>query len=171
VEAVGVAANPLSLVDRAKALKVSKRHIVQDPWVVFDKGSFSDADFDTAIARATGAGFLVACSNEAFELWYVLHFEYRNTAMTRDEYKHCIENHLRNNGLENFNYLKNDKGMRLRLERYVQAALANAKRLLEAHNGALTATTNPATKVHLLVERLLTLANRWQERERQGHIA
>lgn len=53
-------------------------------WCVFDKDNFPDADFDNAIAKTTNHPFLrAAWSNEAFELWYVLHFEYLNSAPAR----------------------------------------------------------------------------------------
>ena len=43
-------------------------------WVVFDKDDFDD--FNEAIKKARKLGFQSAWTNEAFELWYYLHFEY-----------------------------------------------------------------------------------------------
>ena len=43
-------------------------------WVVFDKDDFDD--FNDAIKKANKLGFHSAWTNEAFELWYYLHFEY-----------------------------------------------------------------------------------------------
>ena len=44
-------------------------------WVVFDKDDFDD--FNDAIKKANKLGFHSAWTNEAFELWYYLHFEYK----------------------------------------------------------------------------------------------
>ena len=50
-------------------------------WVVFDKDDFKD--FNEAIALARHYGFKSAWTNEAFELWYYLHFEYLDTGIDR----------------------------------------------------------------------------------------
>ena len=43
-------------------------------WVVFDKDDFDD--FDEAVALAEKYGFKVAWSNQSFEYWLYLHFNY-----------------------------------------------------------------------------------------------
>ena len=55
-------------------------------WVIFDKDDFTDDQFNSAILQAKSKGFYVGWSNEAFELWFLLHFEYLNTGITRDQY-------------------------------------------------------------------------------------
>lgn len=42
-------------------------------WIVFDKDDYQD--FDEAIEFAGKNGFEVAYSNQAFELWFLLHFK------------------------------------------------------------------------------------------------
>jgi hypothetical protein len=58
-------------------------------WCVFDRDDFPPDNFDNAIhmvqSRAAD-GFRVAYSNEAFELWYLLHFEYLDAAVRRTHY-------------------------------------------------------------------------------------
>ena len=44
-------------------------------WAVFDKDSFPDDKFNQAIKKAEANGIGCAWSNEAFELWYVYHFD------------------------------------------------------------------------------------------------
>ena len=53
-------------------------------WVVFDKDDFDD--FNDAIKKAHKLGFQSAWTNEAFELWYYLHFEYLDTGIGREAY-------------------------------------------------------------------------------------
>ena len=60
-------------------------------WIVFDKDSFPESHFNKAILDAEKEGVQSAWSNEAFELWYLLHFVYRNTGMKRDEYQKALE--------------------------------------------------------------------------------
>lgn len=59
-------------------------------WAVFDRDSFDAADFDNAIHMAESNDIRCAWSNEAFELWYIYHFENRITPMSRKEYAHKI---------------------------------------------------------------------------------
>ena len=61
-------------------------------WAVFDKDDFPDADFNAAILKAESNHIGCAWSNEAFELWYLLHFHNRVTPMSRTEYKNAISN-------------------------------------------------------------------------------
>src|SRR4051812_24536345 len=43
-------------------------------WCVFDRDSFPADRFNAALEMAQSRGIRVAYSNEAFELWYLLHF-------------------------------------------------------------------------------------------------
>jgi hypothetical protein len=70
-----------------------RRNAVDGPydqiWCVFDRDDFPADNFDNAIQMVKSRereGFRVAYSNEAFELWYVLHFEYLDAAVTRAHY-------------------------------------------------------------------------------------
>lgn len=90
LEIHGEGANTLSLVIKAQELRDKRAngdYPFDQVWVVFDRDSFAPANFDNAIYKAKADGIECAWTNEAFELWYVLHFEYRNTAMSREEYK------------------------------------------------------------------------------------
>ena len=53
-------------------------------WVVFDKDDYQD--FDEAIEFAKKNGFEVAYSNQAFELWFLLHFKKYSGKLHRREY-------------------------------------------------------------------------------------
>ena len=58
-------------------------------WCVFDRDDFPAENFDNAVHRVQSRaveGFRVAYSNESFELWYLLHFEYLDAAVSRAQY-------------------------------------------------------------------------------------
>ena len=54
-------------------------------WCVFDMDSFK-AHFSNAISSAKAKEFKVAYSNEAFELWYLLHFSFHDADLSRQQY-------------------------------------------------------------------------------------
>lgn len=72
IDIQGVGKNPSKLVNKAKQLQEQEEY--DQVWCVFDRDSWAPEDFNNAIQNAIKLGFNVAYSNEAFELWYVLHF-------------------------------------------------------------------------------------------------
>ena len=151
IDIIGAGAETLRIVQIAKEKFDEKRrtpHPYDKVWVVFDRDSFPASDFDNAIHSAAANGFGCAWSNEAFELWYLLHFEFRNTAMTRTKYEKSLS------ALLGTKYVKNDPGMFAKLEDKQGTAIKNAGRLLERHAGQAPSKSNPATQVHLLVKEL-----------------
>lgn len=76
-------------------------------WVVFDKDDFND--FYEAIDLAKEYSFNCAWSNEAFELWYFLHFQYLDAGISRHDYIVKLQNEIRKHaGYEEYKYKKND---------------------------------------------------------------
>lgn len=67
------------------------RHI----WVIFDKDDFTDGQFNSAIEQANKNGYKVGWSNESVELWFLLHFEYLNSGISREQYNEKLTNHFR----------------------------------------------------------------------------
>lgn len=131
-------------------------------WIVFDKDSFPEANFNKAILDAEKKGIKSAWSNEAFELWYLLHFVYRDTAMSRDDYKKSLENQvndqikLKTGKAGSFSYKKNDTGMYKTLQEYGNEvnAINWAERLEKTFTGQQYAKYNPCTTVYKLVQEL-----------------
>ena len=52
-------------------------------WLVFDRDEWRAEVFNQVIAQAERKNIQVAYSNQAFELWYLLHFGYRDTSALR----------------------------------------------------------------------------------------
>lgn len=55
-------------------------------FVVFDKDDFTKSAFNNAINMCIKQGYISLWSNECIELWFLLHFDYLDTAITRKEY-------------------------------------------------------------------------------------
>ncbi len=138
--------NTVSLVKRA--IKLSREVEYDQVWCVFDRDSFPAQHFNLALRLAEQHAIRVAYSNEAFELWYLLHFHYYDAAMSRADYGNMLNNLL---GMQ---YRKNRDDMYDLLRSRQVDAMRNAKRLLEQYNPSNPALDNPSTTVHLLVEEL-----------------
>jgi hypothetical protein len=123
-------------------------------WIVIDRdqertnsGGHPISNFNQAISDAKREGIKIAYSNPCFEIWYLLHFEYRNTAIDRDELCKKLETDI--------GYQKN-KLPRLSPDQQ-KTAIRNAKNLIESwqsqspQNPVSPATDNPSTTVHELV--------------------
>lgn len=156
--------NTLWVVDKAAELKKKAESIGQPydtVWAVFDKDSFLDQNFDNAVVKARKLGIGCAWSNEAFELWYVLHFDSRCTAMSRKDYQHIIEARVNGSGKypekRKYVYKKNDKAARTILTTCGDEMLAvrYAERLHKQFEGTAPHSANPCTTVYELVRLLL----------------
>lgn len=164
IDIAGTGRNTQSLIDEAirlqRAYEKNTTRKLDKLWVVFDKDSFSAQDFNGAIQRCLNSDIGCAWSNEAFELWYLLHFQYYENAMSRRVYKEMIEDHLRPIMGDDFRYEKNSKEMYDLLKQYgsLENAIRNAKRLAERFVDRQDyANHNPCTMVYQLIEELTTL--------------
>lgn len=161
IEAKGFGLNTIDVVKKAIELR-DKAQIPYDAvWAVFDRDSFPPNKFDSAIAIAELNEIGVAWSNEAFELWYLLHFQYRNTAMSRESYKKAISEAVNKSGKWSgkvkYSYKKNDaQNFNIISECGSQSdAIRNAEALCKLFNNTAYHEQNPCTTVHKLVLQLL----------------
>lgn len=164
----GLGMNTLNLIEEAQRL-IDERNRSDDPpfyevWIVFDKDDFPNDRFDAtvqAIINAdtkTKAGKLPhwysAWSNEAFELWYLLHFqEMQGGAMGRDQLCALLTKKFQTE-LGVTEYRKNDPRNFELLESRMEGALRRAERALLACATKPPHACNPATRVFELVKRL-----------------
>ena len=123
-------------------------------WVVFDKDDFND--FNDAIALAHSNSICAAWSNESFELWYYLHFQYLDTPISRAQYIDALNREIRK-FVPDYSYQKNDKGTMDLLRKYgnLDLAIRHAEHLETLYNDTNYAAHKPCTKVHHLVKELL----------------
>ncbi len=160
IDIEGAGRNTESLVEYASKLK--RKSVVEygNIWCVFDKDDFTDEQFNNAIGKCKKDNFKPAWSNEAIELWFLLHFEYLNTAINRSAYIKKLNKYFGKFSINNGKYEKNLKDIYKILKEYgsCKNAIANAKKLFEAQpENSSPSKTNPATKVYELVEELLEI--------------
>jgi hypothetical protein len=148
IDVKGVGENPSRLVQSAIDLNAEADEEYDQVWCVFDRDDWPPQDFNNAIHKAENHNLKVAYSNEAFELWYVLHFEFLNTGIPRDDY---IKKMTKLLGKK---YQKNSDTIYDELKNRQATAIRNAEKLLASYNSLNQGQNNPSTTVHLLVKEL-----------------
>ena len=101
VTPIGIGMSTTKLVKEVekKRKETEKRKKIRfdETWVVFDKDD--NKDFEQAIALAKSKKYKVAYSNQAFEYWFVLHFQdHQGGEMHRNSYAGIINEHLQKHG-------------------------------------------------------------------------
>lgn len=154
----GAGRNTDSLVDKAKEI-VDRRKKSSLPnfdmvWIVFDRDSFTKEQVNSACKAIEDAKFSSAFSNEAFELWYVLHFQYLDSKITRDDYIKKLNGIFKKLGINM--YKKNSNEMYDILQKYGDQgfAIKNALKLRNLYASEQPSDQKPSTKVDLLVQEL-----------------
>lgn len=157
IRVLGTGMNTDSLVEEAvrkieQAAKNGQPH--SDVWCVFDRDSFPWKNYIRAFQLAESHRIKVAWANEAFELWYLLHYCYLDAGIGRADYsKKLLEKGLA--------YDKSDRKIYDKVKFLQESAVRNAARL-ERHwndSGKIPERENPSTGVHRLVEFLNDLAD------------
>lgn len=156
----GTGRNTEDLVEYAIRIRSLSEIPYGNTWVVFDKDSFSDEQFNNAIFMAKRNGIYVAWSNEAIELWFLLHFEYLNSAIHRYQYIDKLNEYFRLMNINNGRYEKNLENIYEILCKYgeLKEAIRRSKMLqncCEEQEISSLASMNPCTTVNRLVEELL----------------
>lgn len=155
VEVIGAGRNTDSLVEYAMARRDQAETDGQpfnEIWCVFDRDSFTAQNFNRALQLARNEHIRTATSNEAFELWYLLHFNFCDAGITRDTYGERLSRVLGQP------YAKNMPNIYELLIPKQPTAIRNATNLLNRYSPWNPAQHNPSTNVHHLVERLNALA-------------
>lgn len=165
VESYGLGRSKTSLVERAIQTLQGPPDAEREVWIVFDmdfdKGkdtAAQRADFNRAVQFAEKQGFRVAYSNDAFELWFVFHYQLQESALTREEYYSLLSKHW------TMSYERKGKGTQFcrsiyqRLQDDPKSSQAKAiyfaKMLHQRQSGEVPSDQNPCTTVYLLVDEL-----------------
>lgn len=134
-------------------------------WIVIDRdevelnkkgqGGHSEKNFKDALKSCKKDRINVACSNPCFELWIVLHFEYRNTSCSRRDIqkkaKELVNSLLPNvKPLKSVDDLKTFAGLYYVLKDRIQIAMKNSEKLDQSNP-----FSNPSTGMCLLVRALM----------------
>lgn len=152
IDIYGEGLNTKSLIrytDRKVEEAEKNSEVFDQVWCVFDKDSFLHEEFNTAIQMAEARGYHVAWSNEAFELWYVLHYQLLCADLPRERYYPILNGHL------GFEYAKHNSEMYTTLLKRQPTAIRNAATLLnQTEPNTPPADRKPSTTVHLLVQEM-----------------
>jgi hypothetical protein len=166
VEAIGLGRSKTALVEKTIELlsrdQLLKRQKNYDSdrqlWVVFDydiRREVNEAfDYNQAIELAHRNGLHVAYSNDSFELWFLLHSRYHNSALTRREYYEILSSEL------NCSYEEEGKTKEFSKSLYhiflptQTDAIQNAIRLYQEQQHLNYHKQNPCTTVYQLVVEL-----------------
>jgi hypothetical protein len=152
----GTGKNTESLVDFTLKYKKRSGRNFDRTWAVFDRDSFTEEQFNNAIIKAEANEIKCAWSNEAFELWFLLHFQFVNTAMSREDYRSFLEREINRASKKEYTYKKNDINTYSILKTHgdQSQAIAWAKTLKALCTDGRYANHNPCTLVYLLIEEL-----------------
>ena len=97
-------------------------------FVVFDKDDFNPKEFDEAVKMCENNGYTALWSNQAIEFWFLLHFYYIDSKMSRKDYSKKLNEYFKEKGY-NYNYKKNDEDIYDLLCKY--GSLENARKYAE----------------------------------------
>lgn len=162
----GEGKNTGSLVKSAeKMLSAIDRNIIKQDvpydrvFIIMDKDSFLDEQFNKAIELGNSIkNCRVLWTNESFELWLLLHFEYTASAIGRNEYSQKLRDIFNQKKLDN-NYNKNDENIFSKVTQKggsLRIAYNNAIKLYnESIKKDNPSQMNPCTKMYELVEILV----------------
>lgn len=162
VDIEGTGKNTISLLHEAEEIKTKKESIspvnFDKIWIVFDKDSFPAQNFNSTIEQCqTKNNFEAIWSNEAFELWYLLHFHFYQNKISRFDYQQKIEDQLKQTHKNTFKYNKNDRSIYHLLKKYgdYTNAVKYAQKLDSSFKDNKNyADHNPSTKVYKIIEEL-----------------
>lgn len=144
------------LIEKTDEIVSKAKILYQNIWVIFDKDDFED--FDRAIKDGIAKGYKIAWSNQSFEYWLYLHFNYSDSALHRDDWNKKLNEIFKQYDLGNGKYQKNYENIYELVNQYdgVNTAIKYAKRRMaqfDSENDS-PAEYNPGTTVYILAEEL-----------------
>ncbi|MCK9160004.1 MAG: RloB family protein [Bacteroidaceae bacterium] len=152
IEVEGSGRGTVSLIRQTVKIRNKSDKKFDRVWAVFDKDDFTD--FNEAIELAQKKKINCGWSNESFELWYYLHFQYLDTGISRTQYIDKIEREIRKRSKDkSYHYQKNDPNTYSILQKYGDENLAceYAKKLQRNFTNKDYASHKPCTTVNNLI--------------------
>ena len=144
------------LIEVTERIVKEAKILYQNVWVVFDKDDFDD--FDVAIQLGKEKGYQVAWSNQSFEYWLYLHFNYSDSALHRYDWNEKLNEIFKQYNLGDGTYRKNYDNIYDLVNVYdgVNSAIRNAKRRMAGFvdERGIPSQYDPGTMVYKLVEDL-----------------
>lgn len=150
IKVIGTGRNTRGLLEYTKKYVENNYPEAEEVWLMFDKDDFPYDDFDNTVFSTNSKKgkplYKAAWSNECIELWFILHFDFLQSANDRKYYQERLSELL------GFKYEKSCANIYTLLEDKMDVAIKNAKALI---NDSIPPSHNkPATKVYELMEKL-----------------
>ena len=166
--------NPTKVLERLKNYNEYGKQYKDfaDKWIVIDRdtGGHTAKDFNEALqnskSKISKYNVEVAYANDSFELWYLLHFDYVDSSLHREDINKKLIKKLKLKNSSIFSHLNNENIKTVEYTKLIfdellasqEKAISRAKKLLlsygENHNPE---KDNPSTTVYKLVEILNSL--------------
>lgn len=144
------------LIEITERIVKDAKIIYQNIWVVFDKDDFED--FDQAIKDGTSKGYKIAWSNQSFEYWLYLHFNYSDSALHRGVWNEKLDSIFKQYQLGDGTYKKNYENIYNLVNSFdgVNTAIKNAKRRMVSYRNDFDKPSefDLGTMVYKLVQEL-----------------
>lgn len=139
--------SPLELIEYS----ILNKNEMEEVWIVFDKDEF---EIDNVLIKAKQYNINSAFSNPCFELWFLNHFDYRETFLSTKECLKLTKEKFKKELKKE--YEKNEKWFKI-LEKRTETAVRNSKRQhKEIEKNVFSPNKqNPCTLIYILVEKLL----------------
>ena len=153
----GAEDNTLSLFKKAKNMAASSANGYKHVWVVYDTDDFPadhiNKTSELCLTESTDeTTYHAIWSNQCIELWFLLHFSFMQADLHRTAYWPKLTEILIDLGYGEYGKNRND--MYQILLPYMDAAIANAKKLDRINEGKLPSASAPGTKIYELIEKL-----------------
>ncbi len=170
IRTVGTGRDPKGVIEQAiekrEEFKLECRKEIDFVWAVFDKDDADENEtkmnrFNDAFKIAEQENIKIAYSNEAFELWLLLHITYieESKPLSRSEIYAKLQSQIRKstekyNDYEYDHYKPNNIVEIINEIGNEEQAIQKASKLLDYHKAKKPIEANPSTKVHVLIKEL-----------------
>lgn len=157
LEVYGEGNNTLNLFQKARQEVQKNMNRYRHVWIVYDVDDFPKEQVDKVVQLCNQNSteettYHPIWSNQCFEVWYILHFEFLQAQIDRTQYVAKLTGFLKLQ--HQGEYTKTRRDMYYILAPYMSMAIHNAKKLEKQHTHKSPFESNPGTKVYEIVEKL-----------------
>lgn len=159
-KAIGLGKSRTNLIEEVIILeKKRKKNPDREIWCIFDKDMTltgnNDADYNNAIKLALSKGYKIGYSNDAFELWFLLHYiDYGSPTAGRKEYYKILSKYMDIDYTDVGKSQRESRQMYNNLLNKQETALKRAEALFSRQESLPYSLQKPCTTVFQLVKEL-----------------
>lgn len=118
-------------------------------FTVFDKDDFTNEAFNTAIKMSEDKGYIPLWSNQCIELWFLLHFEYLQSDISRNDYFKKLSSYVGQKYNKNSNNFELLGGLS-----NINKAFKNSKKMYNSFKSNNPSKMSPCTTIFKLFEKI-----------------